>query len=126
MAKHWRDVRRVLSPEREARLAEKLTAEIAKLPLAEVRKARAMTQVRLAELLQVNQAAISKLEQRSDMYLSTLRSYIEAMGGSLEVRAVFPEGEISLERLTSSSGPADAAETGKARSTAKRTKSLVA
>ena len=126
MAKNWREVRRTLSPDREARLAEKLTAEIAKLPLAEVRKARAMTQVRLAELLQVNQAAISKLEQRSDMYLSTLRSYIEAMGGSLEVRAVFPEGEISLERLTSSSGPADAAETGKARPTAKRTKSLVA
>jgi transcriptional regulator with XRE-family HTH domain len=72
-------------------------AEINKLPLAQVRKARAMTQERLAEILQVNQAAVSKLEQRADMYMSTLRSYIEAMGGSLEIHAVFPEGEMLLD-----------------------------
>ena len=52
------------------------------MPIAEVRQARQMTQVRLAEVLGVNQGAISKLEKRSDMYLSTLRSYIEAMGDS--------------------------------------------
>jgi len=56
-------------------------AELAKIPLTVVRKVPEMTQVRVAELLQVNQGAISKLERLSDMYLSTLHSYIEAMGG---------------------------------------------
>jgi DNA-binding XRE family transcriptional regulator len=101
MAKNWREVRRTLSPEREARIEARVKAELARLPLAEVRKARALTQTRLAEILRVNQAAISKMEQRTDMYLGTLRSYIEAMGGSLEVRAVFPEAEMLLEHIGS-------------------------
>jgi transcriptional regulator with XRE-family HTH domain len=72
---------------------------LAKLPLGALRRARSMTQVRLAELLQVNQGAVSKMEKRTDMYLSTLRRYIEAMGGSLDIRAVFPDGEIVLEPI---------------------------
>jgi DNA-binding XRE family transcriptional regulator len=105
MAKNWREIRRTLSPEREKRIKARVKAELARLPLAEVRKARALTQTRLAEILRVNQAAISKMEQRTDMYLSTLRSYIEAMGGSLEVRAVFPESEILLEHIGSEGAP---------------------
>ena len=101
MAAQWKQIRRPLSAEREAKVQARVRAEVSKLPLAELRRARAMTQTRLAEILQVNQAAISKIEQRSDMYLSTLRSYVEAMGGSLEVRAVFPEGEILLDHLGS-------------------------
>jgi DNA-binding XRE family transcriptional regulator len=99
MAKKWSEVRRKLSPEREVRARSYVEAEMRRLPLAEVRKARAMTQTRLAEVLHVNQGAISKLEQRSDMYLSTLRSYVEALGGHLDVRAVFPNGEAVLEHL---------------------------
>jgi len=99
MAHKWRDIRRTLSDEAEARIKQKVQEELAKIPLAEVRKARQMTQVRLAEVLQVNQGAISKLERRSDMYLSTLRSYIEAMGGQLEIRAVFPDGEVMVEQF---------------------------
>jgi transcriptional regulator with XRE-family HTH domain len=99
MSKKWSEIRRTLSPERDAQTAARVEAEIGRLPLAEIRKAREMTQVRLAELLQVNQGAISKLEKRSDMYLSTLRSYIEAMGGRLDLRAFFPDGEVVLEQL---------------------------
>ncbi|MGA7521026.1 MAG: XRE family transcriptional regulator [Acidobacteriaceae bacterium] len=99
MAKNWREVRRTLPPEREERIAAGVQKELARLPLAQVRKARAMTQMRLGEILQVNQAAVSKMEQRADMYISTLRSYIEAMGGSLEIHAVFPEAEILLDHL---------------------------
>ena len=99
MANKWKDIRRTLSGEAEARIKRDVSEELGRLPLAEVRKARLMTQNRLAELLQVNQGAISKLEKRSDMYLSTLRSYIEAMGGQLELRAVFPNGEVLLEHL---------------------------
>jgi DNA-binding XRE family transcriptional regulator len=100
MATKWKDVRRTLSPEREARIKNRVDAEIGRLPLSELRKARLMTQNRLADLLHVNQGAISKMEKRSDMYLSTLRSYVEAMGGHLDVRAVFPDGEVVLEHLT--------------------------
>jgi len=99
MASKWKEVRRTLPPEREARIKGRVASELNRLPLAEVRKAREMTQVRLAEVLHVNQGAISKMEKRSDMYLSTLRSYVEAMGGHLDVRAVFPNGEIVLEQL---------------------------
>ena len=100
MANKWKEIRRELAPEREARLEARVVAELARLPLAEVRKAREMTQVKLAEALQVSQAAISKLEQRSDMYLSTLRSYVEALGGCLEIRAIFPGGEVVVEKFS--------------------------
>ena len=58
-----------------------------------------MTQTRLAELLEMDQGNLSQLEQRTDMYLSTLRSYVEAMGGALEIRAVFPEGDVEIDLL---------------------------
>jgi hypothetical protein len=57
------------------------------------------TQTRLAEVLEMDQGNISKLEKRTDMYLSTLRSYVEAMGGVLEIRAVFPDGEVKIDLL---------------------------
>ena len=99
MAHKWREVRRRFSAEAESRIESRVQEELDCLPLAELRSARQMTQIRLAELLRVNQGAISKMERRSDMYLSTLRSYIEAMGGQLEIRAVFPNGEVLLEHL---------------------------
>jgi DNA-binding XRE family transcriptional regulator len=67
------------------------------MPLEELRSAREMTQVNLAKVLGVQQASISKMEKRTDMYLSTLRSYVEAMGGRLELRAVFQDGAVNLD-----------------------------
>ncbi len=61
--------------------------------------ARNLTQEHLANLLHVNQSAISKLERRTDMYLSTLRDMIKAMGGNLEIRAVFPEGQVQINQF---------------------------
>ena len=58
--------------------------------LQELRKALQCSQTKLAKKLHVQQAAISKIERRTDMYVSTLRSYIEAMGGSLDIIAQFP------------------------------------
>jgi predicted XRE-type DNA-binding protein len=100
MASKWKDMSRTLSPEKEAGIKRKVEAEIGRLPLAAVRKARMMAQERIAELLRVNQGAVSKLEKRSDMCLSTLRRYVEAMSGHLALRAVFPDGEVVLEHLT--------------------------
>lgn len=58
--------------------------------LQELRKALQCSQMRVAKKLHVNQAAVSKIERRTDMYVSTLRSFIEAMGGRLDIVAQFP------------------------------------
>ena len=95
----WSELKARMSPEAQ-RKAKSLTADmLAKMPHDHLRAARQMTQVNLAQVLGVNQSAVSKLEKRTDMYLSTLRSYIEAMGGELEIQAVFPEGSVRIEML---------------------------
>lgn len=69
------------------------------LALHELREARKLTQTQLATLLEVDQGSVSKMERRTDMYISTLRSYIEAMGGALHIRAVFPDGEVQIKQF---------------------------
>jgi DNA-binding XRE family transcriptional regulator len=99
MARNFRELEAKISPERRARGAARVKEELALMPLQQIRNARRMTQTRLAELLEMDQGNISKLEQRTDMYLSTLRSYVEAMGGALEIRAVFPDGDVKIDLL---------------------------
>ncbi|MBW7925859.1 MAG: XRE family transcriptional regulator [Burkholderiaceae bacterium] len=70
------------------------------MPLAELRHAHSLSQQALAERLGINQAAVSKLERRTDMYVSTLRQYIEAMGGELHIVARFPEGEVRIRSFS--------------------------
>ena len=79
------------------RRVDKIKTELrAELRLRELRQARALTQQQVAERLNVNQPAIAKLEQRTDVYLSSLRSYIEAIGGELRIMAVFPDNEFEI------------------------------
>ena len=99
MAKKWKDARKTHTLAVETQIAAWVSEETAKLPLGELRRARNMTQVRLAETLDLDQGAISKLERRTDMYLSTLRSYVEALGGRLDLVVSFPEGEVVLDHL---------------------------
>ena len=75
--------------ERVKARADELIAE--ELTLRDLRKARDLTQERMAALLEIGQDSVSRLEQRSDLLLSTLRSYVNAMGGSLELVARFPD-----------------------------------
>ena len=72
----------------EARAAELIAEE---MTLRELRKARKLTQVRMAKQLGITQDGVSRLEKRSDLLLSTLRKTIEAMGGSLSLVAEFPD-----------------------------------
>ena len=65
--------------------------------LGQLREARKMTQAQVAEALGSSQANVSKLERRDDVYLSTLSGYVEALGGRLELRAVFPDEAISID-----------------------------
>jgi len=101
MAHKWREIRKQRSPEREARIKERVEREMNRIEasLAQLRQARELTQVQLARALSVPQSTISKMEHRADLYLSTLRSYIEAMGGNLEIRAVFPDMEIVVTQF---------------------------
>ena len=69
--------------------AEELIAE--EMTLRELRKARQLTQVNVARKLGISQDGVSRLEQRSDLLLSTLRKTVEAMGGSLSLIAKFPD-----------------------------------
>jgi len=85
MAKKFAELEAKMSPASRSRsdaLYEKLVAE---MPLHELRQAKALSQVKLAKALHINQAAVSKMENRADMYISTLRDYIRAMGGDLEI-----------------------------------------
>lgn len=88
------------TPERRSRI-DRMKRELgAEMPLHELRRARAMTQRDLARTLNVNQPAVSKLEQRTDVYVSSLRSYIEAVGGRLKIVAEFPEGEVAISNFS--------------------------
>lgn len=109
-----------LPPERQDKikaLAEKLIAE--EKTLRQIRKAREFSQVTLAELLGMNQGDLSRFERRTDAYLSTIRRYIEAMGGSLELIATFPDtGPIKIANLSDLAG-----DTGEQQETDEQSKS---
>jgi transcriptional regulator with XRE-family HTH domain len=71
----------------------------AAMPLDALRDARQLTQVQMAQLLKISQGAVSKVERRTDMFVSTLRNYVRAIGGDLEIRAVFPDGDVVIDQL---------------------------
>jgi transcriptional regulator with XRE-family HTH domain len=99
MARNFRELEAKMSPESRARSDAKAQKMIAEMALDELREAREMTQVRLAKILGVNQAAVSKLERRADMYVSTLQSFVKAMGGELKITARFPEGTVEINQF---------------------------
>ena len=96
MARKFRDLRLRMAPERQKRAGRRAATLLAGMPLQELRLARKLTQESLAARLGSNQALVSKLERRTDMYVSSLRTYIEAMGGTLEIVAVFPDGAVLI------------------------------
>ena len=99
MAKNFRELEAKMSPESRARSDAKAKKMIAEMALDELREARDLTQHHLASLLGINQAAVSKMERRADMYISTLHSMIRAMGGELKIEAVFPEGRVEISQF---------------------------
>lgn len=100
MAKKFSELEAKMSPESRERSDTLYRNMLAEMPLNELRQARALSQVKLAETLHVNQAAVSKIEHRTDMYISTLRAYIRAMGGDLEIVAKFPDGEVKIANFS--------------------------
>ena len=100
MAKKYSELRSRMSTESQARAASKAQALLQEMPLNELRQVRGLSQKMLADVLHVQQPAIAKLEKRTDMYLSTLRSHIEAMGGQLDVVARFPDGMVKISNFS--------------------------
>jgi transcriptional regulator with XRE-family HTH domain len=90
------ELRAQMSPEARAEARRLADEDLKEMPLHELRAARHLTQQQLAKSLDMTQAAVSQLEQRTDVYLSTLENFVEAMGGRLEMYAVFPDGKVKL------------------------------
>src|SRR5438034_2775002 len=92
MAKNVNEIIRRLSPARRKRVEKRATQMIAEeMTRQELRRARERTQVEVAKALGITQDSVSRLEQRADLLLSTLRNYVEALGGSLSLIAEFPD-----------------------------------
>jgi len=94
MARKFAELRQKMSPAARAESEREFRRMVEEMPLRRLRVARELTQENLASALRVKQSEVSKIERRTDMYLSTLASYIKAMGGTLEIRAAFPNGEV--------------------------------
>lgn len=88
-----------MTSEAQTRAHKKALAMMTELPLAELRQARQLSQKQLATLLQIKQPAVAKIEKRMEMYISTLRCFIEALGGQLEIKAHFPDGDVTINQF---------------------------
>lgn len=94
------ELRARMSPEAQAQAeveAQRLGEE---MDLAEVRRALKLSQEEIGQTLQIKQGSVAKIEKRADMYVSTLRRFIEAMGGELEIVARFPDHAVKIRNFS--------------------------
>ena len=101
MARKFKDlVARTMTPARRASAVKRTKAMLVEMHLAELRRARELSQVDLAKRFGTTQPEISKIEARSDVYISTLRRYIEAAGGRLEIVARFSDSDVRINQFS--------------------------
>lgn len=100
MARNFKELQEKMDPSSRSENQQRVREELRRMALDELRSAKQLTQAEMAEILDVPQSSISRIERRADMYLSTLRNYIQAMGGVLQIQAVFPDGgAVVIDRL---------------------------
>ena len=99
MAKNFRELEARMSPAARVRSDAKARKMIEEMALGDLRQAMGITQERLAKALRINQAGVSKIERRSDIFVSTLRKAVRAMGGELEIRAKFRTGDVKIKQF---------------------------
>jgi transcriptional regulator with XRE-family HTH domain len=97
---NFKELQEKMTPEARKRADAKYRRLIQEMALDELRAARELTQQQLARTLGVNQPAVSRIESKADMYVSTLANFVKAMGGKLEIRAVFPDGEVRISQFS--------------------------
>ncbi len=94
------DLTKAFSPVRRKRIDNSKAKLRTAMALHELRRAQEMTQQALGKELNVNQPAVAKLERRADVYVSNLRSYIQALGGKLTIVARFPQGDVEITNFS--------------------------
>lgn len=92
MARNYKELQAKMDPASLADNQRRVSEELQRMALEELRGAKRLTQADMAEMLDVPQSSISRIERRADMYLSTLREYVHSVGGELQIQAVFPDG----------------------------------
>jgi len=102
MPTKWNDLKHKSSANVRAHLKREAHAELERIGFHKLRQARQQTQVAVAERLNIAQGAVSRMEKQSDFLLSTLREYVGALGGQLELRVVFPDADFVIETLAQS------------------------
>lgn len=113
MAKKFCDLLAQMPEERRARIEAETQRLMDEMPLQELRKALDLTQQQIATTMGINQAAVSKVESQTDMYISTLRRFVEAMGGDLRIVAHFPQGNIEINQFKRTPEPTEPAAAGR-------------
>lgn len=99
MSKPFRNLTDGMSPERKKKIELQANELIREMEISELRKALKITQEELAVALKMKQSSISRIEHQSDMFISTLRSILSAMGASLKIVASFPEGDVQINQF---------------------------
>jgi transcriptional regulator with XRE-family HTH domain len=99
MAKKFNQLLNNTSSERKKRIEDKTQEMLIELALQDIRQQLNLTQEQVAEMLQTSQAAVSKLENQSDIYVSTLSRFVSALGGNLKLVASFPNREILINQF---------------------------
>lgn len=109
MAHKMQKLRDRMTPDQRARAAAQARAILAEIPLSQLRRARHLSQVALAQAMGLPQSNISRIENQTDTYLSTLRNYISALHGRLRIIAEFPEGSYEISQFEEIGAPEEAA-----------------
>jgi transcriptional regulator with XRE-family HTH domain len=99
MAKEFNALFSKMAPARQDRVRARAEATLLSMALADLRKSRGQSQVEMAVALRTTQASISKLERRADVHISSLRRYIQSLGGDLELIARFPDGAVRIDKV---------------------------
>jgi hypothetical protein len=97
MATTWKQIKHKFSEEEHQAIKRQAHEDLERIGFGKLRQARQQTQVALAKQLDIPQGAVSRLERRTDLLLSTLRHYVEGLGGQLELRVVFPDGVFQID-----------------------------
>ena len=104
MAKSFDDlVKRTTTKKTRARAASRAQEMLRELLLSEIRELTGKSQKQVADAIGIKQPSLSKLEKQSDMQISTLRRIVKALGGELEVLAIFPRGVVKIDQFAKAS-----------------------
>ncbi len=99
MSTNWMELKHKATPEQRVAVQQEAHRELHRIGFGKLRQARKQTQIAVAGKLKIQQGAVSRLEKQTDLLLSTLGGYVGALGGRLELRAIFPDGDFVIETL---------------------------